>query len=57
MQQQLVVFSLGDEEYGLPITQVQEIIRYAAPRTIPSAPTLGRAASSTCAARSSRSAT
>src|SRR3954454_6004859 len=37
MQQQLVVFSLGTEEYGLPITQVQEIIRYAEPRTIPSA--------------------
>jgi purine-binding chemotaxis protein CheW len=34
--QQLVVFTLGKEEYGLPITQVQEIIRYAAPRTIPS---------------------
>ncbi len=25
--QQLVVFSLGEEEYALPITQVQEIIR------------------------------
>jgi purine-binding chemotaxis protein CheW len=37
MQQQLVVFSLGTEEYGLPITQVQEIIRYSEPRTIPSA--------------------
>jgi purine-binding chemotaxis protein CheW len=36
--QQLVVFSLGSEEYGLPITQVQEIIRYDRPRTIPSAP-------------------
>ena len=35
--QQLVVFSLGPEEYGLPITQVQEIIRYVEPRTIPSA--------------------
>ena len=35
---QLVVFSLGSEEYGLPITQVQEIIRYSHPRTIPSAP-------------------
>jgi len=35
---QLVVFSLGAEEYGLPITQVQEIIRYSTPRTIPSAP-------------------
>jgi purine-binding chemotaxis protein CheW len=36
--QQLVVFSLGSEEYGLPITAVQEIIRYSRPRTIPSAP-------------------
>ena len=36
--QQLVVFSLGSEEYGLPITTVQEIIRYTKPRTIPSAP-------------------
>ncbi len=35
--QQLVVFSLGAEEYGLPITTVQEIIRYTKPRTIPSA--------------------
>ena len=32
---QLVVFALGDEEYGLPITQVQEIIRFSDPRTIP----------------------
>ena len=32
---QLVVFALGDEEYGLPITQVQEIIRFSEPRTIP----------------------
>jgi len=31
---QLVVFSLGDEEYALPITQVQEIIRYAEPRAV-----------------------
>ncbi len=36
--QQLVVFSLGSEEYGLPITAVQEIIRYSRPRTIPSSP-------------------
>jgi purine-binding chemotaxis protein CheW len=35
--QQLVVFSLGPEEYGLPITQVHEIIRYQEPRKIPSA--------------------
>jgi purine-binding chemotaxis protein CheW len=32
---QLVVFALGDEEYGLPIMQVQEIIRFSDPRTIP----------------------
>jgi purine-binding chemotaxis protein CheW len=31
---QLVVFSLGDEEYALPITQVQEIIRYTEPRSV-----------------------
>jgi purine-binding chemotaxis protein CheW len=36
--QQLVVFTLGSEDYGLPITTVQEIIRYERPRTIPSAP-------------------
>ena len=33
---QLVVFSLGDEEYALPITDVQEIIRYAEPRAVAS---------------------
>jgi purine-binding chemotaxis protein CheW len=36
LSQQLVVFSLGDEEYALPITQVQEIIRYTEPRAIAS---------------------
>jgi purine-binding chemotaxis protein CheW len=36
LAQQLVVFSLGDEEYGLPITQVQEIIRYTEPRAVAS---------------------
>jgi purine-binding chemotaxis protein CheW len=36
LAQQLVVFSLGDEEYALPITQVQEIIRYAEPRAVAS---------------------
>ena len=35
---QLIVCSLGAEEYALPITHVQEIIRYSEPRTIPSAP-------------------
>lgn len=34
LARQLVVFSLGDEEYALPITQVQEIIRYAEPRAV-----------------------
>lgn len=35
---QLVVFTLGEEEYGVPITLVQEIIRYARPRPIPGSP-------------------
>ncbi len=34
--QQLVVFSLGEEEYALPITHVQEIIRYTPPRAVAS---------------------
>jgi purine-binding chemotaxis protein CheW len=33
---QLVVFSLGTEEYALPITRVQEIIRYTEPRSVAS---------------------
>jgi purine-binding chemotaxis protein CheW len=33
---QLVVFSLGEEEYALPITHVQEIIRYSEPRAVAS---------------------
>jgi purine-binding chemotaxis protein CheW len=33
---QLVVFSLGSEEYALPITHVQEIIRYTEPRSVAS---------------------
>jgi purine-binding chemotaxis protein CheW len=33
---QLVVFALGDEEYALPITRVQEIIRYSEPRAVAS---------------------
>lgn len=36
LAQQLVVFSLGAEEYALPITQVQEIIRYTEPRAVAS---------------------
>lgn len=31
---QLVVFSLGAEEHALPITHVQEIIRYAEPSSV-----------------------
>ena len=34
---QLVVFSIASEGYGLPITQVQEIIRYTRPRSVPGA--------------------
>lgn len=30
-ERQVVVFSLGGEYYGLPITAVREIIRYTAP--------------------------
>ena len=33
---QIVVFSLGNEEYALPINQVQEIIRYTEPRAVAS---------------------
>ncbi len=33
-QLQLVVFELGSEQYGLPIEQVQEIIRYSSPRHV-----------------------
>lgn len=36
LTRQLVVFSLGDEEYALPITQVQEIIRFSEPRPVAS---------------------
>jgi purine-binding chemotaxis protein CheW len=32
----LVVFTLGTEEYGLPIQQVHEIIRYTEPRAVAS---------------------
>ena len=32
--QQLVVFSLGSEEYALPIGTVHEIIRYTEPRSV-----------------------
>jgi purine-binding chemotaxis protein CheW len=33
---QIVVFSLGKEEYALPINRVQEIIRYTEPRAVAS---------------------
>ena len=33
---QLVVFTLGAEQYALPIKQVQEIIRYKQPRSVAS---------------------
>jgi purine-binding chemotaxis protein CheW len=33
---QLVVFSLGEEEYAQPITQVHEIIRWTDPRSVAS---------------------
>ncbi|HKG40197.1 MAG TPA: chemotaxis protein CheW [Conexibacter sp.] len=33
---QLVVCALGDEEYGLPVGQVREIVRYAEPRPVAS---------------------
>ena len=36
ISQQLVVFSLGSEEYALPIGTVHEIIRYAEPRALAS---------------------
>jgi purine-binding chemotaxis protein CheW len=35
-RRQLVVFTLGTEEYALPIQQVHEIIRYAEPRSVAS---------------------
>jgi purine-binding chemotaxis protein CheW len=35
--QQLVVFSLGSEEYALPIGAVHEIIRFTEPRTVDAA--------------------
>jgi purine-binding chemotaxis protein CheW len=33
---QLVIFTLGAEQYALPIAQVQEIIRYTEPRAVSS---------------------
>jgi len=37
-QRQYVLFSLWDEEYGLPIDRVQSIIRYERPTPVPHAP-------------------
>jgi purine-binding chemotaxis protein CheW len=34
--EQLVIFSLGGEEFGLPIARVQEIVRYTEPRPLSS---------------------
>jgi purine-binding chemotaxis protein CheW len=36
---QLVAFALGHEEFGVPITRVQEIIRHTKPRPMPGSPT------------------
>ena len=36
LSRQLVVFSLGKEEYALLITRVQEIVRYSEPRPVAS---------------------
>ena len=36
ISRQLVVFSLAEEEYALPITRVQEIIRYEEPTSVAS---------------------
>jgi len=33
---QLVVFAIGDDQFAVPITRVQEIIRYTKPRTVSS---------------------
>lgn len=35
---QLVVFTLGPDDYGVPIAMVQEIIRHTPPRPIPGSP-------------------
>lgn len=35
---QLVVFTLGSDDYGVPIAMVQEIIRHTPPRPIPGSP-------------------
>ena len=37
-EEQLIVFTVGDEEFGLNVLRVQEIIRYVKPTKIPHAP-------------------
>ena len=37
-EQQMVTFRLGDEEFGIPISQIQEIDRYAQITRVPRAP-------------------
>ena len=41
-EEQLIVFTVGDEEFGLNVLRVQEIIRYVKPTKIPHAPLLWR---------------
>ena len=37
-EEQLIVFTVGEEEFGLNVLRVQEIIRYVKPTKIPHAP-------------------
>jgi purine-binding chemotaxis protein CheW len=37
-EEQLIIFSVGNEEYGLNVLRVQEIIRHVAPTKIPHVP-------------------
>src|SRR5690606_22736789 len=37
-EKQLIVFTVGDEEFGLDVLRVQEIIRYTPPIKVPNAP-------------------
>lgn len=37
-EQQMVLFRLGEEEYGLPISQVKEIIQYKGATKLPQTP-------------------
>ncbi|HBR29513.1 MAG TPA: chemotaxis protein CheW [Firmicutes bacterium] len=38
-EEQLIIFNVGDEEFGLDVLRVQEIIRYSKPTKIPHTPT------------------